>query len=341
MSTDELSELRQRHAELEVVCDTIRDVTSTLAMGEVLQRLLQRILRHLSAEIGSILLVESDRSMVIAVAHGLPQYVIKQTRLQPGEGVSGYVAATGRSLLVEDIEADARFQRRNHERYYTHSLLSAPIILQDTVRGVINVNNKATREQFSQADLHLLETIAAHAAVALQNAERYEELLHRAQCDALTGLANHGHFWSSLEVEVQRANRYARELSVVMIDVDLFKDFNDRNGHMGGDEALATIARLIQERCRSSDLAARYGGEEFAVVLPETSLEGALSFGEKIRQSVEEEPFGRDRAQRLTISVGVSNFPADGEGARSLVEAADQQLYRAKSEGRDRVCART
>ena len=336
----ELAELQQRHSELEVVCETIRDVTSTLSTGEVLQRLLNRTLQHLAAEIGSILLVQPDQSLRIAVARGLPDYVVNQTRVQRGEGISGFVAATAAPLLVQNVEEDPRFRRRNHERYYTSSLLSAPIVFQDEVLGVLNVNNKASRESLSGSDLRLLEAIAGQAAVALQNAERYEEILERAQRDALTGLANHGHFWASLELELQRANRYGRELSVVMLDVDLFKGFNDDHGHVSGDEALSGIAKLISERCRSSDLAARYGGEEFAVILPETSLMGATAFAEKIRQSVEQEPFGRGRAQRLTVSLGAASFPSDADTTRGVVQAADQRLYRAKSLGRNRVCAK-
>lgn len=335
----ELADLRQRHAELEIVFRTISDVVSTLAVHEVLQRLLDRTLSHLDSEIGSILLVAPDGSLTIAAARGLPETVVKETRLAPGEGISGFVAASREPLLVEDIESDARFQRRNRERYYTRSLLSAPMILQDRVRGVVNVNNKRTREKFTASDQRLLQAIASHAAVALANAERYEEMVQRAQHDALTGLANHGHFWSLLEIELQRAERYARELSVVMIDVDDFKGYNDRHGHMAGDEVLKAIAGLIRARCRSSDLAARYGGEEFALVLPETSLDGALAFGEKIRQSIESRGFDAGAGARLTVSVGIGTFPAHADTPRALVEAADRELYRAKSGGRNRVCA--
>ncbi len=338
-STEELARLKQRQAELEVMYDTVRDVTSTLSFGEVLQRILDRTLLHLSAEIGSILLVEPDGGLKVAAAVGLPEDIVRDSRLEPGEGISGYVASTGQPLLVEDIEADDRFQPRNRERYYTHSLISAPIAIHDKVRGVLNVHNKETHEVFGEGDLRLIEAIAAHAAIALQNAERYEELLERAQRDALTGLANHGHFWSCLELELQRARRYDRGLSVVMIDVDHFKAFNDAQGHTGGDEALVSIARLILDRCRSSDLAARYGGDEFALILPETTWEGAEAFGEKIRQSIGEERFGRDGTLRLGVSIGVSALAGDGDTARALVECADRQLYRAKSLGRNQVCS--
>ena len=330
--------LKRRVAELEVVCDTVRDLGSPLATPEVLQRLLRRALGHLDAEFGAVLLRGGDGCLRITVAQGVPPYVQQQTRLQAGEGVSGYVAATGEPLLLDNVDADPRFRSREHERYYVQALVAAPILLQDRVRGVIVASSRVGGARFDRADLRLLEAVSGHAAIALQNAERYEELLQRAQKDGLTGLANHGHLWSVLDVELERASRYTRELSVVMVDVDHFKEFNDTHGHVAGDQALVTIGELIRARCRSSDLAARYGGDEFAVILPETSREGARAFSEKIRQSVEEEPFGRDRAQRMSVSVGASTFPLDGDTPRALVAAADQQLYRAKGSGRNRVC---
>lgn len=334
----DVEKLRERCDQLEIMFATIQDVTSTLSVREVLGRLLDRTLKHLNSEIGSILLVEPTGNLRIAIARGLPDEVVTHTRIHAGEGISGYVATTGSSLLIDDIEDDPRFQRRNHERYYTSSLLSSPIILQGAVRGIINVNNKRNHDPFDQDDCRLLEALASHAAVALSNAQSYEEMLERAQHDALTGLANHGHFWSMIEVEMARAERYSRQVSLVMVDVDHFKAFNDRVGHMGGDEALSQTGALILARSRASDLAARYGGEEFAVILPETSLLGAVSFSEKIRASIELEAFGPDGDDQLTVSLGVATFPEDGTTPRTLVEAADRRLYLAKSAGRNQAC---
>jgi len=326
-------------AQLDVLLETIRDLTSTLAVSEVLGRLLDRALEHLASEIGSILTLDAHGALKIAVARGLPEEIVRTTRSQVGDGISGHVAAAGESLLIGDIESDPRFARSNHERYYTNSLLSVPIVFRGTTRGVINVNNKSSREGYTESDRRLLEALAGHAAVALLNAQRYEALLERAQHDALTGLANHGHFRSALESELSRASRYEREVSVVMIDVDFFKSFNDRYGHLAGDQALVKVARGIQQCCRASDMAGRYGGEEFGVILPETPIEGGQAFGEKIRASIEALAFGPSDEARLSISAGVATFPRDGETPRDVLEAADKQLYRAKSLGRNRVCA--
>jgi len=126
---------------------------------------------------------------------------------------------------------------------------------------------------------------------------------------------------------------------LALLDVDHFKAFNDRFGHPRGDEALVHVARAIASRCRAHDIVARYGGEEFAVVLPEASIEGALAFGEKIRESVETTGFGPSGREELTVSVGLAVLPAHARGATDLVQRADGELYRAKGLGRNRVCA--
>jgi len=335
---DELARLERRHAELRLLYDTIRDLSSTLSVREVLDRLMGRALDHLDAEIGSILLLRSDDRMRIVTARGLPADVVEETAVAIGDGISGYVARTGRSLLVSDVERDERFRRRNHERYYTSSFISAPLVHMGAVHGVINVNNKRSRDEFYPADLNLLEALAGHASAALANAHRYEAVLERAQRDSLTGLSNHGHMWSTLKIEVERADRHGRALSLVMIDIDHFKAFNDRFGHPAGDEALCVLARVLEANSRSHDVVARYGGEEFAVILPETDVEGSLRYADKMRRAVEAARFEPGACQRLSISVGVATTGANASTAQELVEQADARLYRAKRAGRNCVC---
>ncbi len=332
-----IESLRRHNADLELLYETVKDLTSTLSVDRVLERLLDRTLQHLEAEIGSILLLGDDDQLCVMVAKGLPSEVVERTQMKIGEGISGHVALHGQSLIVEDVEAHPIFRRRNHERYYTSSLISAPLIRNGVLLGVININNKTNREPFEPHDLRLLEAIAAHASVALGNARKYEDTLRLSQIDALTGLANHGYFYKTLDREIERSKRYERGLSLVMLDIDYFKQYNDRHGHRAGDQALVAVARIIGDRSRAHDIVARYGGEEFAVILPETTLDGAHAFGDKLRTAIE--GVSLDGGESLTISVGVASFGINITATSQLVDAADAELYRAKSLGRNRTCS--
>jgi len=331
------SVLAPSQSALEILLSTVQDLTSTLSTEEVIRRLLQRVVLHLDSEIASILLLGRDDMLRISHAEGLPQEVVETTCIALGHGISGHTAKIGEPQLVVDVERHPVYQRRNHERYYTHSAVSVPLLNRGDVVGVINVNNKRSREPYSYNDLKLVEAMAGHAAVALANAHAFEETLERARTDALTGLANHGHFWTTLEAEMARAQRYGRELSLALLDVDRFKEYNDHHGHRGGDEALAKIARVIRERSRLHDTPARYGGEEFAIILPETPLVGAVAFAEKIRQTVEAETFAQKDMGGLTVSIGLARFPGEALNATQLVECADGCLYEAKARGRNCV----
>ncbi len=165
----------------------------------------------------------------------------------------------------------------------------------------------------------------------------HEEIYRLTILDGLTGVHNKRFFLEFLEREVARALRHARPLTLVMLDLDHFKEINDTFGHLAGDAVLKRVAQAIGGRVRRDELLARYGGEEFAVVLPETDLEGALTFAEKVRSEVERSKFSFDGQDiRVTVSVGVSILRS-GDDSEALIAAADAELYRAKREGRNRV----
>ena len=183
-----------------------------------------------------------------------------------------------------------------------------------------------------------LATLAAHGASALANARTHEAALLRADYDSLTGLANRGRVMAVLAYESDRAQRYPHALAFVLFDIDDLKGWNDRYGHPAGDAALARIASVLRERSRTSDTAGRFGGDELALVLPETSADGAIAVAEKIRFATAATSLVADGA-RLTISAGVACSPADGKTAADLVREADARLYRAKAAGGNRVIA--
>jgi diguanylate cyclase (GGDEF)-like protein len=159
--------------------------------------------------------------------------------------------------------------------------------------------------------------------------------------DGLTSLFNHRHFQEALAVELLRSQRHERKFSIILMDLDDFKNYNDTHGHPVGDQLLISLSELMVSQLRLSDMSARYGGEEFVIILPETSKEYAIQIAENMRSKIEHYPFKGREAQSLgkvTVSCGVASFPEDGTDGSSLIEAADRALYQAKELGRNRIC---
>jgi diguanylate cyclase (GGDEF)-like protein len=159
--------------------------------------------------------------------------------------------------------------------------------------------------------------------------------------DGLTGLHNHRHFQEKLVLEVLRTQRSKGAFSLIFLDLDFFKHYNDTRGHPAGDNILIMLSDFLKNSVRVTDLVARYGGEEFVILLPETPKEKALSIAETIRQKVADHPFPGKEIQPLgmiTISAGVAAFPEDGDDGSALIQCADQALYRAKKSGKNKVC---
>jgi len=190
---------------------------------------------------------------------------------------------------------------------------------------------------FNSRERKLLQTLANNAATAVQNAQLFKQRESEAIRAGLTWLYNHRFFQERLAQEEERARRYGRFFSVIILDIDHFKIYNDNFGHPAGDQLLIALARILEESIRGVDMAARYGGEEFAIVLPECEKPGAVLVAQRIREKVEEYANPHQEIYNLTISAGVSTFPEDGQTAPDVVNKADQALYRAKKEGRNRV----
>jgi len=207
------------------------------------------------------------------------------------------------------------------------------------VVGVLALGS-ATRREMTPAEIDRLHVIGNQSSLALQNALLHEELERLSVTDRLTELYNHGYFEQRLEEEINRAQRFGHVLSLVMMDIDDFKLFNDTYGHPRGDRVLRAVSDTINATLRDIDFAARYGGEEFVVVLPETDTDGARAVAERIRAGVSRLSFsgiGVDDSVRMTISVGVATFPVQARAGASLIVAADQAMYVAKRNGKNAV----
>lgn len=213
--------------------------------------------------------------------------------------------------------------------------LIVPLIGKGKLNGIIILGERINQSEFSESEKEFLLALSSLAGIAIHNAYLYE----MATTDMMTKLKIHHFFQTTLLEERERAKSSNGHLSIIMMDIDHFKDFNDTYGHTCGDVALINVARLIMEKVRQIDIAARYGGEEFSVVLPHTEIEEALVVAERIRESIEEtsvECSGKEL--KLTISVGVAQYdPEKDNDNRELIERADKALYKSKQDGRNRI----
>ena len=286
---------------------------------------------------------ENSNEISLKSASGLatPQSEVRPTRL--GEGISGRVLESGQPLIVQDIEEAGLTPAPAERNYRTKSFISYPITMGGRKIGVLNVTDKTGDGQFDDVDLSLLEIIGPQIAVALERAEWQERATQfqlMSITDPLTGLLNRRYLEERLTEELNRSQRYNYSMSCLMIDIDDFKNYNDRNGHQAGDAALKMTAHALKAALRSADVACRYGGEEFCILLPQTNLSEAAVIAERMRQRVTETvyPYGKLQPQgSVSVSIGISTFAKYIDTAEKVIAAADRALYQAKSQGKNRI----
>lgn len=321
---------------------------SALSRTEGKDRLNEQILGMaadlVDASCGSLMFIdESGAQLRIESALGMNLHLAQSMVVQVGTGIAGKVAASGNPLLVNDIEKDRRVGTPNRPRFKTKSFVSIPIKLREDTIGVLNLSDKKNQGIFTDADLKILITFTDHASIMIERAlsiERADILEQLSITDHLTGLYNRRFLKRRMEEELARSIRHNLNLTVILIDLDHFKIYNDLCGHLAGDRALKRTAKIISETARQMDVVTRFGGEEFCIILPGTSKKESIFVAERIRREIEGEGFPHEEnlpQGRLTASLGIASFPEDGSTEASLVKAADVALYRAKSEGRNRV----
>jgi len=237
-------------------------------------------------------------------------------------------------------------EHANMDEWGEFSNMSLPLVYGGTVIGLIDVGESRAMRRWTEDDKRVLQAIADQAAIAIVNARAYARLAEQAVTDGLTGLFNHRHFNEHLRQEVTTARRYGHELSLVMIDVDGFKAFNDRHGHPQGDKVLVELAEILRHGTRNDvDILARYGGDELVVILPQAGANGpeptaARNVAERIAAAIRAHRFESAKGRRdvaLTVSIGVAGLGLGGYTHEELLSSTDKALYLAKHQGKDRI----
>ncbi|MDQ3646163.1 MAG: diguanylate cyclase, partial [Actinomycetota bacterium] len=318
---------------------TVRRVGETLKSTHDMKQMLQSIL-NTSADA-----VQADAAVLWSFtstrAELYPSFVrgvdpSTLSRVKVGEGIVGLVAERGVRILLPSAEGGPG--PATGEPNFP-STIAVPLYSQDRIRGVLTTHREAEEHPFRMPDRETIVFLAEQGSVAIENVQLHEEAQRLSLTDGLTGVWNRRYFQMQFRQVLATAQRFERPFSLLMLDLDRFKDINDTHGHQRGDAVLIDFARRVSNVLREVDTFARYGGEEFICLLSETDLYGGARTADKILNSIRNEPFGGadEGSIALTVSIGVASYPEHGDTFKAIVEAADSALYRAKQEGRDRA----
>jgi len=295
----------------------------------------------------ALVLTESEGSVaVVAPGRTAERFTLRRGNGEPevatlargGPDGARLLLAPGKPMLFADVASDTRVAGDDRcPGIEAGPALFVPLRLRDQSPGYLAVFRLRTAPPFEAEDARLLTLLAAWTAMAVENLRLAQNVEKLAVTDDLTQVYNYRFLKSALRREIKRAGRYHQSLSLLMIDVDNLKTYNDRHGHLRGSFLLREMAGLFTAHVRSWDLVAKYGGDEFTVILPQTELAGARTAAERLRSAVEEHTFPLATPGAITVSIGISTFPADGTTTSALLEVADRALYLAKQNGRNRV----
>ncbi|HCU24012.1 MAG TPA: hypothetical protein DF383_03265 [Deltaproteobacteria bacterium] len=326
--------------ELSVLYNVSQALTGSLDPEELCNLLGDVISKNIGIQDFAILLLnEETQKLEVKGACGFSRNDdIRELTFELGEGISGRVAKTKQSLYLPDTAKDPGYLHYKGVKSEDGAFLCLPIVAKNLSLGAINFSRRET-DSFTDREIRLLATLASQVAIALENARLYAKTRELSLIDDLTQVYNRRHFHKILEMEYKRAKRFHRPLALLMIDVDHFKEFNDSFGHLQGDHVLVDLAAVLAENLREVDTVARYGGEEFSAILPNTSLEEARQVAFKLRELVEKMRWNQGRPTRecVTVSIGVAALTYGEDNLEGLINRADIALYRAKSQGRNRV----
>ncbi len=318
--------VHRRASHLAMLNETSRKANSMLDPKELLPSICSQVHSGFGYDLARIEVLDRERDELVVEAETGYGGELLGRRTGIGEGLSGVAAKTGEPVLANSVWLESKYIAL-HPRVC--SGLSLPLRYHDELLGVLSFESYH-EHAFAPQDVLTLQALADQLAIALYNARAYQGALEEAITDGLTGLKTHRYFMEGLEREWRRSTRSGSSFSVIMIDLDKFKPVNDKYGHLLGDRVLRTVAKLLSDRVRQSSIVARYGGDEFSVLMPEATTENAEALGERLRSSIEEDPFLSEH--RVTASFGVGSFPEHGRTHEAILHVADAGMYLAKHE---------
>jgi diguanylate cyclase (GGDEF)-like protein len=329
-----IHQISRANGELYAMYEVSRGLPATLALDETLALILDKTQQLVEAKTAALFLVVPDRAMIRCEgARGLDADALTGMEIAAGEGVSGRVVESGESMVNAQASLDVGRRCVPGENQELSSALVVPIRYQQRTLGTISVYHSAYNF-YTDEHRRLLTIIADHAGQAIESAHEYEATHQLALTDPLTGLSNARHLSLNLEQALPSCREQARSMAILLIDCDRLKQINDDFGHAEGNRALVTIARVLRQETRETDLLCRYAGDEFVLAVPGLDAVGAADLARRLQSAVgaiELLSSERGKSIRLGVSIGAAVFPDDGDDAPVLIAVADERMYRDKA----------
>lgn len=322
----------------------VRTANSYLEPDAVITFIMERIQHLVEGQAWSLLLLdEEQKHLYFKSVLGSRSEKLGEIRLRLGEGVAGKVAQTGQPMIVDDAQNSPYFNAAVDKLtdFRTTNILAVPLKTRGKVTGVLEILNKRGGEKarFQEQDLETVMLFLEPAAIALENATLFQKTTELTLMDDLTHLFNTRYLYQSLKNEISRARRYGYPLAVLFLDLDGFKAVNDTNSHLVGSTTLKIVAKILTAGVRSIDIVARYGGDEFTLLLPNTDKEGAMVVAERLRKNIEDHAYEIELGVKIKLSAsfGVSIFPHHAQDPETLIQKADQAMYKVKESTKNAV----
>ncbi len=336
-------ELRKNIYGLHSLFEISMELSSILEYNELISRTIFTMMGQYSVKAAFYMQADQKMNQLrVYDSRGDIPMTIEEVKLDAEDSLISYFRIHPAPSLITDIKKEINTSAVFHELENHNVTLIAPVMLKGKIEGLFCFGERVKSSDYEERELQQIAILANIISIAINNARLYQEVEQLSYTDAMTDLHNYRYFRMRLNEEIMRDKRTGSGLSLLILDVDYFKNFNDTLGHQAGDRVLKQLSDILKETVRENDIVARYGGEEFAVILPSVDKKGAMILAERLRVNIEQAKFDGEEVQpgkRVTVSIGEASLLDSEMEADTLIKHADLALYAAKESGRNKVVA--
>jgi diguanylate cyclase (GGDEF)-like protein len=333
--------VKRKVYDLHNLVEASNEIYSILNFKQLINSALLTIIGQLGIQSAFALMFDSSRHTFSKnFQKGFREEEITQLKFKGESSLAKYLQERETPTYVDELDQETGHRRYRDKLKKLNIQIVAPIVYSERLQGIIGISRKLYEKEFTQTDFELFHVLVNIISISIENALHYEEAKNLSLTDGMTNLHNYRYFSIRLKEELNRAKRNKTKVSLLILDIDHFKNYNDTLGHQAGDEALRTVGRVLKSTVRDEDVVSRYGGEEFCIILPGISKIDIEPLGERVRRIIELHQFYKERVQphgKMTVSLGGATYPDDAKDSDDLIQKADQALYKAKNHGRNQL----